>query len=232
MPSRPVISEQIARFVALKYPHAPEGMASVALAGAWMDDLHDLTDEEFVLACTAYRRSDAPEDRWWPTPGRIRAFRPAARALAEAPDDAEATYARLWIVHAGLCGSGSWVDGGEHGQKFERRAPERLVIDRSAEGDRREAALWAGINALGGWAALASINEESRPYRRGDFCKAYRDAMKPKDTNVLAFPAPARADVLPGRDLHQLTQRAFGGGGADRDRDGERAAAHAAARNR
>lgn len=198
--------------------------------------LADLTPQDLVACVLAYLRAPLPAGKWfkeWPDVGALLALAPERRRIAETPDDAEATYARLWIVHSGICGSGAWVDGGEHGQKFERRAPERLVIDRSAAGDRRERALRAGIGALGGWTALSSISVESRPYRRGDFCTAYRNAMKPKDTNVLAFQTPVRTEVLsPGRDLRSLATRAFGGGSEPDPHEGSRLAAHTHERSR
>jgi hypothetical protein len=93
MPSKACIADQLARFVSQRYPNAPAGDEAKALALSWLDDLADLDDAAFEAACRAYRNSPVAEDRWWPTPGRIRAHLPAGRAANFLGSDADAEIA-------------------------------------------------------------------------------------------------------------------------------------------
>lgn len=82
MPTPNAVENQIARFLAAGYPHAPSAHTVELTVGVWLDDLNDLNDAEFDEACRAYRRSTDPADRWWPTPGRLRAVSALGRASA------------------------------------------------------------------------------------------------------------------------------------------------------
>lgn len=129
---------------------------------------------EGVLAYAAEPQT-SQYPRAWPTAGHVAARTNAARAVAAFPDDAAEVYYRLFIIRAG-----------------NTTEPERFVVDRSPAGDVRERAIRAGIQVLGGWAAIGSISAESRPFREKDFRAAYLLALRanPHTIPQLAPPRP------------------------------------------
>lgn len=90
MPTPAVIAREIAGFVARNYPQPPGPDVARLMVEAWAEDLAELTDADLIAACSAYRRSTDPADRWWPTPGRLRALAPVGRAAAFLGGDADA----------------------------------------------------------------------------------------------------------------------------------------------
>ena len=94
MPTPDAVENQIARFLAAGYPHAPSAQTVELTVGVWLDDLDDLDDRDLDAACRAYRRSPDPADRWWPTPGRLRALSSLGRSQAHlgSATDAEAAF--------------------------------------------------------------------------------------------------------------------------------------------
>lgn len=91
MPSRTAVTVEIAKFVALRYPKAPETDPEAQMVEElWLEDLAALDDRQFSAACARYRKSIDPDDRWFPTPGRILACSPYGEAVALIGSDADA----------------------------------------------------------------------------------------------------------------------------------------------
>ncbi len=90
MPGRRLIAAEVGRLVALGYPKGPELAEEVlVIEQLWAEDLDDVNDASFTLACREYRRSPNPNDRWWPAPGRLLALTPAAKLAARFGSDAD-----------------------------------------------------------------------------------------------------------------------------------------------
>lgn len=181
------LRQHLARLVALGYPNAP---TSKEMREAWVavmaDDLGDVPPMDLDAAFTAYRRSADPQDRFMPTPGRIRSLTPAAVMLAEAKSRAgdawQATYRAL-------------ADS--------RRGAERI----------REPATWGGalppepvlvaveeaVAGCGGWRALGATSDPGRfvaPRFRQHYEAALTQRAAPHRTLP---PVAARAELTDGR---------------------------------
>jgi hypothetical protein len=170
MPSKACIADQIARFVSQRYPSAPAGDEARALALSWLDDLADLDDAAFVEACRAYRNSPVAEDRWWPTPGRIRANLPAGRAANFLGSDADAETAFADFVRRMPALS----------FRPDRDDPTGKAHLDPADPYRNDA-MFAGLAAVGGaraWGASEIGNPATLGGLRKVWTAAYRDVRR------------------------------------------------------
>lgn len=123
----------------------------------WSADLADLDDATLEAAGRAYRRSTAEADRWFPTPGRLLAFTPERRV--ERIDDAD----EAWGKVIGIAQSKGRAAG---------LAENRHRWD--SAGEDYGAALWAGIEACGGWIAICDSTQAEHGTMRAAFRGAYR----------------------------------------------------------
>jgi hypothetical protein len=147
-----------------------ERRRAVALAiDVWAEDLADVTDDDLDALGRAYARSG---ERWWPTPGQLLAL---GRRTATA-SDAMATPDAAWgHVLAGMgtrWGYYRWPWSGE-GEPTAGRQPlhDDPVID---------AALWAGVSAVGGWVAMCHGDPDNAANRA-----AFRAAYAAERTRLL-----------------------------------------------
>jgi hypothetical protein len=131
----------------------PEFNAAETLP-TWEMLLGDISDQDLFAATIAYCRS--PDSAFWPTPGKLLALRPgAARRLTAEDADAE------WGYLLGLVGRYGWPN--PPGEKWQ------LSTDPA-----RNAALQAGVQALGGWRSLCALEQDGIAAARASFRAAYR----------------------------------------------------------
>ena len=152
----------------------------------YADDLAGLSDEQFIAAAKAYALSG---ERFWPTPGQL---------LALVPVDPSAELMRSGDLAWGHILAGLGTKWGIYRWPWRQPGPPedgrvRLHADPDAD-----AALWAGIDAVGGWAAFCA-GSPSDAANRAAFRSAYEAtiaALKPAHTGRLAL-AAANRPALP-----------------------------------
>jgi len=184
MPTSAAIAREIAGFVARNYPQPPGPQMVPMMVEAWRDDLAELTDADLATACQAYRRSTDPADRWWPTPGRIRALAPAgqAAALLLGEGDAEAAFPEFMTRMSALAFRPDRDDTNRHLDPVD---------------PYRNDAMFAGLAAVGGARAWA-VSEVGNPATLGSLRKswiaAYRDVrrIQARDPGALQLTASAQ----------------------------------------
>jgi hypothetical protein len=141
--------------------HASDEGLDFALR-VWTSVLADLEREQLLELVVAYVRT--PGSKWWPTPGELLALR------RDDDDDALEQWGRLLILL---------------GKRGRANPPTRLgelaptsttwSLSDDAEVD---AALHAGLQALGGWRRACAMSERDQTANRAAFRDAYRSARR------------------------------------------------------
>lgn len=136
---RPILAQSLARLISLGYPNAPPNDAvRMTWVEVMAESLADLSVADVEHAFASYLRSSEQQDRFMPTPGRIRALTPAAVLLAEArgksPDAWQAVLRAAWDSARGgtrIRDAQMWLGG---------LPPEPVLV-----------ATEAAVQAVGGW---------------------------------------------------------------------------------
>lgn len=148
--SADLLRVELARFIALGYPGAPvEPETGEAWVMLMQEDLDDVAPLDLVAAFRAYRRSDAKEDRFMPTPGRIRALAPAMVALGEARGMVDAAWRSVLVASSDTSKAG------------ERVFTPRVWIGAPPTDEVRRAVL-DGVSACGGWFVIGHTEHADR----------------------------------------------------------------------
>lgn len=148
----------------------------------YADDLAGLTDEQFVAAAKTYALSG---ERFWPTPGQL---------LALVPTDPSVELLRSGDLAWGYLTSNRhrW---GTYSWPWREAGPPQDGRTRLHADPDVEAALWAGIDAVGGWQGWCAMRVEGVAAERAAFRTAYEAtiaARKPALQARLALAATNR----------------------------------------
>jgi len=176
-------------------PFVDEREAERAL-DAWSLVLADVADDRLLAMTTAWLRSDDSRFGRWPLPGALlhalpdpdlvddseAAWSEALRLLQwrgrdsapTSPDELEDLRARLRAAYA---------LAREKGDHDRMARAQRVGAGLPRDDAHRSAALFAGVNACGGWRALGMAEDDTMVAHRAAFRSAYRSRRQRRQLN-------------------------------------------------
>ena len=165
MPTPPAILRSLRRLLRnVRAPGSPEVEELPELAADWSVLLADLDDTTLDEAVTAWLRKPEP---FWPTPGQLLACAPSSRLATV--DEADEAWGKVLTI--------ARVGGRDAGLPSNRH---RWSLNSAPWGDpERVTAMWAGIDAAGGWDVICRTEDETTmSAHRAAFRSAYRSSRQ------------------------------------------------------